>query len=981
MVEESEAEGMLNNVSQSGPYNIPSLRTRGFKVASLNITSLIKHIDELRIFMFDQVLDILAINETRLDQSISDTAINLPGYRLVRSDRNRRGGGVCIYIRETIQHRIRNSFEFQTAEAICLEIQKPNSRPFVILACYRPPNYLIEDPFFDSLESLTSQIDTENKDLILMGDLNCDYLSTSDNLYTKKLKAVCEIYQLSQIIEEPTRICRDSNTLIDVIITNSPERLVSSGVSHIGISDHSLVYAIRKISIPSGRQRHKIMHTRKFKHFDGENFRNDLRKENWNSLKDFKSIDEMWDKWKTVFESVANKHAPIRTKRFRNKRQPWFNSTVRDAIIKRDILKREFNTNRSDDSWQKYKQARNFSNNTIKQAKRNYYNAKLCESNKYDPRETWRTINELTHRKQKNNTICEIQVDNTKYDDPKEISEVLNTHFSSLGPRLSSQLPDSSNSFEDYVQKVSNCSFKLQIVNTNSVLDIIKNLSSHKATGLDEISCRLLKEAAPVITDPLTYIFNNSIENGVFPKDWKTAKVIPLHKGNEKSDPNNYRPISIINSVAKIFERIVYDQLYEYLSTNNLLHKRQSGFRPGHSTTTALLDATNEWFFNVDHGLVTAVAFLDLAKAFDTVNHNILIRKLQLYGIDDKSTLSWFQSYLSDRTQRCFVEGSLSNPATLSCGVPQGTILGPLLFLVYINDLPNCLSSNSTARSYADDTNITIAAGNFTELEKRINHELDNVNNWLISNRLSLNSSKTEYMIVASNYKLGNLCWPLNVKLGGNLISRTNCSKSLGVYLDERLSWNDQIQRMSKKVSSAIGGLRQIRDYVPLSTLISTYKAFIQPIFDYCDIVWGSLNKEQSNHLQRLQNRAARVITRSSYDIRSADILENLGLDNLSNRRLKHSLNFMHKVVHGDAPVYLTDSITYVQNNDGRSHLRGSTNLHLERPRSEAMKRSFAYRGASVWNKLPPEIKSLKSHAAFREHVNTSLSLPGNLCP
>ena len=243
----------------------------------------------------------------------------------------------------------------------------------------------------------------------------------------------------------------------------------------------------------------------------------------------------------------------------------------------------------------------------------------------------------------------------------------------------------------------------------------------------------------------------------------KLAKVFPLHKGSAKTNPSNYRPISVIPVIAKVFERIVYDQLYCYLITNNLINKYQSGFRSLHSTVTALLDATNEWYINIDSDLITAVIFLDLAKAFDTVDHNILLQKFDFYGLD-QDTLSWFYSYLSDRKQRCFVNGVLSDSANITCGVPQGSVLGPLLFLLYINDLPYCLKQ-STTRMFADDTNISVTGTCFKDVQAPVNSNLEIVKEWLTANKLSINVTKAEYMLLASKHEIGNLVNPLNIKL------------------------------------------------------------------------------------------------------------------------------------------------------------------------------------------------------------------------
>ena len=443
------------------------------------------------------------------------------------------------------------------------------------------------------------------------------------------------------------------------------------------------------------------------------------------------------------------------------------------------------------------------------------------------------------------------------------------------------------------------------------MLKILSNLSTTKATGLDNIPCKLLKEGASIISKPLTMIFNAAISKGVFPTDWKLSKVSPIFKKGDKEDPNNYRPISVIQAVAKIFEKIIFDQLSAYLQANKLLADSQSGFRKNHSTMTALLDATDEWPLNIDKGLVNAIVFIDLKKAFDTVDHKILLTKLEMYGIRDMS-LKLFESYLTDRQQKCNINGTLSNPMPISCGVPQGSALGPLLFLIYINDLPNCLQ-HSTPRMYADDTGLTIASISPTEIETKMNTDLSNINKWLYANKLSLNIAKTEFMLVTSRQKLRTMATYPKININGQPVTEVEVSESLGLHIDNTLSWNNQIDHITKKVSAAIGAIKRIRPFVTQTTLLSMYHSWIQPHFDYCSEVWGNIGVVLTHKLQKLQNRAVRIITSSTYDTSSRLLRNSLSLDDLSTRRAKLKATQMYRIVNNAAPDYLTAKFKTLQ--------------------------------------------------------------------
>ena len=404
-------------------------------------------------------------------------------------------------------------------------------------------------------------------------------------------------------------------------------------------------------------------------------------------------------------------------------------------------------------------------------------------------------------------------------------------------------------------QKKTNCSFSLQETTSEDICNLIRRMPTNKASGIDGISARLLKEAAPTVSRTLADIINMSLTKGIFPSDWKQANITPIHKEGSKTDPNNYRPISILSTVSKIIEKIVSKQVYDYLNSNEILNKFQSGFRPLHSTVTALLDATNDWYLNIDDGQINAVLFLDLKKAFDTVDHTILLKKLKHYGLDN-SALKWFESYLSDRKQVTTIANNTSHFCHIKCGVPQGSTLGPLLFLIYINDLPNCKLVAKT-RLYADDSNLTFSAKNVIEVQELINKDLQKVHVWLRANKLTLNVSKTKYMLMGTRQKISSIPSEPVIKINSENILRVNKYKSLGVTLDETLSWDKHIAEIFKKVSKGLGALKRIRPYVPQSTLVTVYNTIILPYFDYCSTVWGSIGKCLGDRLQKLQNRGS----------------------------------------------------------------------------------------------------------------------------
>ena len=548
-------------------------------------------------------------------------------------------------------------------------------------------------------------MDSTGHEIFLLGDFNVDFMPDANANNTNKLKDIFAAYGLEQLINEPTRVTPNSSTLIDLCVTNTATKIINSGVLHLGISDHSLIYMTYKTKYERSGKR--IIEIRSMKNFRKEQYLWDLEQQNWNDIKLSSDPNTMWSKWKSLLMECIDRHAPLRHKRVGNKRSPWITSQLQREMRKRDYLKQKAVREDNYQIWEQFKHARNHTNNLIKTAKREYF-VNNFEINKSNSKETWNLINQLSSRSSKKSVnISEIKTGTNVINTPTELAETFNLHFSTVGKKLAAEIPNENMEPEAYMQRTQH-RFSLKAPTVSTVYKLLENINVRKATGLDGVSNKLLKFAAHIVAPSLTEIFTTSINTGIFPTEWKIARVTPIFKKGKKNDLNSYRPISVIANVAKILEKIVYEQLFSYFNDNNLLTSCQSGFRSFHSTLTALTEATNSWSVNIDNGLLNGVVFLDLKKAFDTIDHSIILRKLQFYGIEQES-LKWFQSYLDDRKQVCCVNGHMSNSRSVSCGVPQGSNLGPLLFLLYINDLPNCLSTASP-RMFADDTNVSLAS-------------------------------------------------------------------------------------------------------------------------------------------------------------------------------------------------------------------------------------------------------------------------------
>ena len=593
-------------------------------------------------------------------------------------------------------------------------------------------------------------------------------------------------------------------------------------------------------------------------------------------------------------------------------------------------------------------------------------------------KKTWSLIKSVTG-KNKKTSINEILIDSyNTISDPKIIAEFFNEYFVNIGPSLASEASKefsddelTNNINQPDIQK--NSTFYSSQISVENIALTLRNLKSNKSTGLDKIPAKILKLSSDIIgiAPSLTHIFNLLLETGIYVDDWKRACVIPIYMTEDKRKYKNYRPISILPVVSKVFEREVFNQVYRYLSENPLLSRFQSGFRPKHSTLSALIQMCDDWLQNMDSGNLNCVQFLDVQKAFDSVNHEILLNKMHEYFGMSGTQLKWFESYLSNREQQCMVNGQISSPKNISCGIPQGSILGLLLFLLYINDMPKFLKY-VTPSMYADDTEIYASSKHGDELVANLNSDLENVRKWMLQNKLQIHPTKTKYMYTGSSYNIRNKTSSNPTLINNIPVPRTGTYACLGVSLDERLTWEKHIDTICAKVGAGIGVMRRMKPFVPPETLKLTYEALVQPYFNYCSPLWDNCGIGLKDKLQKFQNRAARVIIGSTYDIRSIDVLNQLGWKTLEQKRNYTKSMLMYKIINDHAAPNLKQSFRLYSEGHTTHDLRNhTTDLVLPKPKREFGKRSFKYNGPIHWNSLPNEAKNANSISTFKRIINS----------
>ena len=942
-------------------------------VASLNVNGLRSHLDEVQLLINNLGIHILALNETKLDPNYPKELTSIAGYQQERLERTSNGGGVSIYIRDSIKYKPRSDVPVDDLEITCIEVEPPKSKSFLVLAWYRPPS----DPgaSFDKLEKVLSFLDKEGKEIILLGDTNC-YLTPKqaeqpiDN-NSKHMLDLYELFSFKQLVEEPTRVTLTTSSIIDHIATTCARNIVKSGVHEVSMSDHYMVYCIRKFN-GAVEKDHKMIKTRKMKNFNEDAFLADVSGICWEQmLTETDYINTLVNNWLNLFSLIIDKHAPITEMHFSEKYCPWIDKDLRDLMQSRDKLRKAASKRKSQFLMDSYRQVRNKVNSRNIQLKKQYFTDKIstCQGNM---KESWKAVNELLNKRSKSSNIRCLKVAGNETVHKKGISDAMNNFFCSIGKELADKIDPVPNPLltGEYEVNANKAKFDFKTIEVKEIRAAFAKIKTAKSFGIDNICSYFLKLALPFIERSLAFLFNTSIETSQFPDSWKVARVTPIFKDGDKTEKSNYRPISVLLVISRLFEKLVFDQLYQYMKENGLFSPDQSGFLRLHSTLTCLLKNTDDWYSCLDLGRLVGLVFIDLKKAFDTVDHDILCEKLQIYGVQQRE-LSWFRSYLSNRKQFCRVNGVASDIGDVEVGVPQGSCLGPLLFLIYINDLPLAVQG-STVSMYADDTSLCHQALNMTQLNGDINNDLGRLDTWLQGNKLSSNVAKTHAMLITTRQKrnvLKSINQNLELNIRDNELDVVQKTKYLGVQIDFSLDWKEQIKAVSAKVSRAIGFLKHAKKFLPRVTLENLYTGIVEPHFRYCCSVWGCCGSSEIKQLQKLQNRAARIVTNSSFDSSSRPLIERLGWKIIEQLISNESKTMVFKSLNDLAPQYLSSLFKRNSQCSTRCLRNTETDLRLPKKTSANGQKCFSFMGAKLWNSLSAESKQASSLNSFKTSI------------
>ena len=927
----------------------PASNESNFSIVHNNICSLENkvHFIEAELNHFD----IITLSETCLNSNCQNEKIELFGYHPpVRRDRqDRQGGGVAIYVKKNLICVHRPDLEVPDLEAVWIET-KIQQQSLLIGSFYRAPDARVK--YWELIDESIQKAGNTPLRYIILGDFNSDNPAAAPHL-----KRILNLNNLFQLVTEPTRVTDNTSTTIDLIITPCPDIISKIAVLPPVKSDHRCPY----LELTSKRSYcHSFKRTLyNYSKLDVNKYINLLENVNWNNIVTEEVLDNAVENFSNTLLRVSRECMPSKTVNMRDNDAPWITYEIKklkDKKQKSHITAKRLN---SAWAWQRFRTNRNLLTDTIRKRKEEYLQNiedRVNIQNNFGSKDWWKLVKGFSSKKGINNLdIPPIRHDNRIKYSPKEKSEAFNEHFIKQSELIG---------IDDNVPNVTPTDHSIPPLEITSAMinEIIKHLEPNKAAGPDEVHHKILIKGADIIAQPLAFLFNRSLDETVFPKEWKKAHVTPIYKKGEKYLCTNYRPISLLSCLGKVMERCVQKHVFNYLKSNHLLTTSQSGFIPKDSTAYQLLVIYDDFCKALDNKITCQAVFFDISKAFDRVWHAGLIRKLYAIGIRG-NLLCWFKNYLSERIQAVVIKGEKSHYLPIHSGVPQGSVLGPLLFLIYINDIVADLES--TSKLFADDTSIYLCLDDVDTRSTILNSDMLKITNWATKWKVYFNPAKTELMTISNKRETETKdLFFGNIKLVESLEH-----KHLGVIIQNNCKWDSHIHSIITKVRLQVACLRSYKYKLNRKTLETMYKAFILPHFDYADVVWDNCTDALSEEIEKLNLDSIRTIIGAVRGTSHNKLYEESGLLPLKERRRRHRLLLFFKIIKGMTPEYLTNLMPQMVSDTNPYHFRNRLERQTPRGRLELYKNSFFPSTTTEWNNLPDFIKEAESITQFKKFL------------
>lgn len=941
-----------------------------FSLTHINCRSLYNKLDEIGELLAVIQPTILAVSESWLTESEENT-INLPGYNFVHKPRlTGEGGGVGFFVKSDILFNLQPQLsdltsQHSTYESLFISLPLDKGKNLCVGVIYKPPDQSLLT-FNNEFNELLTRV--AKKDVMIAGDFNIDLLKHNNHALTGNYLDMISSHHLIPVILRPTRLTPTSCTLIDNILTNIWSKPIHSSVLVVEISDHLAVSAWLDLNLPQKHKNPSVL-KRVINSSNIKTFHENLMKIDYTPVLlqcEESDSNNAYESFLIRYSDAYNLAFPLRTinyKKYQTPRCPWMTPGLVKSCNKKNNLYKKYIKTPTEANKTRFTTYRNRFKRIKVKAKQDFYANEFAKYNN-DLKKTWQIIKSLIGAKDHESYIEEIEIGDQKITDNTIMAEKFNCYFSSIAKNLSSKIPTSTRKFSDYMDPSLPNSFVLHPTSPEELVQLNHTIKISHSSGPDGLDPTIISPSISLIATPMAAIINCSIRTGSVPLGMKRSIISPIFKQGNRKDLCNYRPISILPYFSKLLEKIVYTRLYSYIDKMNLLYPLQHGFRSGHSTVMSLLDMHNQITKAIDTKKFSVGIFLDLSKAFDTVDHEILIKKMEKYGIRG-TPLAWFRSYLSSRQHQVRCNQVLSDFGTMRFGVPQGSILGPLLFLIYINDLPKA-SSLLHFVLFADDSNVFLSDCSYHQLVKTLNTELTHVSDWFKANKLSLNIAKSNYILFSSSRK------PLPqhqeiIQIDNITIPQVTSVKFLGIYIDQHINWSVHINHISNKMAKSIGIITRISSIIPSKTLINLYYSLVYPYLSYGNLVWASNYATNLQRLRVLQKRIIRVITRSPFNSHTYQLFLQFGILTLDKIRVYQVSEFMHRYTYNQLPNAFANY--YKKISVLHSHFtRNKSNAYqIEFSRTNLRKFSIVAMGPKIWNNLPHDLRHIPNMYAFKK--------------
>ena len=913
---------------------------------------------------------------------------------------------VVVYTHKSLIVKRRGDLEDLSISAIWLEVGLPNKKKILVCQGYREWKYMGQsDQSSGTVQAqlarwctflkLWEQALLEDKEVVVMMDANLDFLKwTKDSLPasdgTARLKPLIDQlfttifpHGVSQIVTVPTRSWPGQDDAgLDHIYTNKPDKLSEVHAEFTGGSDHKLL----KVTRYSKSLQRSVRYVRKrvFKNFVDKDFKETVQKLSWGDLYSCDDPNRASEIFTDKLTVVLDHMAPLKTIQVRNKYAPWLSDSTKELMKRRNQAQKTASLTKHPDDYRDFKSLRNQTTARMRQERTAWEKRKLSSSMN-DPSRLWKNIKSWLAWSN-SGPPTRLFHNGRLISSPSGIAGEMNSFFLGKVSRLRANIPASQ---EDPFLKLREamlhrqCSFSLSAVEPSEVLKIIKSLKNSKSTGMDNIDTYIVKLIADEIVEPLTYLINLSIQKSVFPSAWKHAKVVPLLKKGDPILAKNYRPVALLPIFSKVVERVVFNQLVQYLDSNNLIHPNHHGSRTGFSTASALIQMYDTWAEEVDKGNMVGVMMVDLSAAFDMVDYSLLLEKLELFGLDRKS-VDWMTSYLIGRRQSVMVDGSLSPPLGIECGVPQGSILGPLMYILYTNDIPDlphnhpvsishptpyCHECGGTV-SYVDDSTFSFAHSDPEVMSSTLTFQYKVIANYMAANKLKINDDKT-HLLVLGTKKMDEKRRRVSMQAGNHTIVSSNQERLLGCMVSTNLKWRNHIldgeQSMVKQLNSRVNALSMISTKGDFSTRLMTANGIIVSKICYLIQLWGGCEGYLIHTLQVLLNKAARLVTRSIGFTSTRKLMAACRWLSVKQLVVYQSTAMVHKTFLSNKPYYMHNRLSTEFSYRTRQQTTGCIRLDQSfRSKGDLPKHSFRCRGTAYYNSIPAEIRASLTMTTFK---------------